>query len=128
MSFKSPLSWRADTIDMLLLKIPTILSRPTVLTEYGASWTIPTVTSDRMISACDISYQRRPVHLCWSGISHQGRSGFLDQRLNHRSLQTSHRNFIELAGMRIQTYFHAHLSACFQIHMRECDVLQMWLL
>jgi len=56
---------------MLLLKIHTIFSRSTVLIEYGASWTIPTVTSVRMSSACVITYQRRPVYLCWSGISGQ---------------------------------------------------------
>lgn len=100
--------------------IPTILSRSSLLTEYGASWTIPTVTSDRMISACVISYQRWPVQLCWSAISGQVCLFWpviaplftlnISSMLHWWTWEHEH----------IYCTVHAYLSACFRTHMREC--------
>ncbi len=56
MSFNSLLSLRADTIDLFhfLETLQPFSVGLRLLTEYGASWAIPTLTSDRMISACHI--------------------------------------------------------------------------
>lgn len=97
--------------------IPTILSRSSVLTEYGASWTISTLASDRMISACVMSYQRWPVQLCWSGIPG-------NVWLFRPMIASSFTLNIISENTNVFTV-HSHLSACFVTHKRECNVLQM---